>query len=126
VDVNWAAWFVVAILNLAISAGYFIYLWSRSRATIGMRVLGLQIGDEVDGRSITTNQAAIRWVIIGIPTILSTFTAYLSAGLGFLLSIVGFIWLLVLLWSIAQSPTKQGYQDRYAHTIMVKAARRAG
>ena len=31
---------------------------------------------------------------------------------------------LVLLYSIAQSPTKQGLHDRYAHTILVKEGRR--
>jgi uncharacterized RDD family membrane protein YckC len=116
---------VSALLGLAISAAYFVYLWSAMRGTVGMKVLGLQIGDERDGRSITYQQGFIRWLIIGIPGILATFAGTLGIGLGFLLSLVGVIWLIALLVSIAQSPTKQGYQDRYAHTIMVKAARQA-
>jgi hypothetical protein len=35
------------------------------------------------------------------------------------------VWLLLLLYTIAQSPTKQGLQDRYAHTIVIKVRRRA-
>jgi uncharacterized RDD family membrane protein YckC len=125
-SINFGSLFVAAVLNLIVGAAYFIYLWSAMRGTVGMKVLGLQIGDEHDGRSITYQQGFIRWLIIGIPGILSTFSGYLGAGgLGFLLSLVGIIWLIALLVSIAQSPTKQGYQDRYAHTIMVKAARQA-
>ena len=90
-----------------------------------MQLLGLQIGEETSGRSITMGQGFIRWLIIGIPSILAQFTGYLSAGLGFILGLVGIIWLLVLLWSIAKSATKQGYHDQAAHTIMVKSARRA-
>jgi uncharacterized RDD family membrane protein YckC len=123
---NFGSLFVAAVLNLVIGAAYFIYMWSQLRGTVGMKVLGLQIGDEHDGRSISYQQAFIRWLIIGIPGILSSFSGYLSAGgLGFLLSLVAIIWLIALLVSIAQSPTKQGYHDRYAHTIMVKAARQA-
>jgi uncharacterized RDD family membrane protein YckC len=122
---NFGSSLVSALLGLAISAAYFVYMWSAMRGTVGMKVLGLQIGDERDGRSITYQQGFIRWLIIGIPGILSTFAGTLGSGLGFLLSLIGLIWLIALLVSIAQSPTKQGYHDRYAHTIMVKAARQA-
>ena len=125
VDVNYGAFIPVAIVNLAIGAFYFIWMWSNQRATVGMRLLGLQIGNELDGRSITMKDGFSRWLIIGIPSILAQFSGYLSVGLGFILGLIGIIWLIALLWSIAQSSTKQGYHDRYAHTIMVKAARRA-
>jgi len=126
VEVNYGASIVVGLIGLAISAAYFIYMWSSQRATVGMKVLGLQIGTQDDGRSISTMAAFNRWLIIGIPGILAQFTGYLSAGLGMILGLVGIIWLIALLVSIAQSPTKQGYHDRYAKTIMVKSARRAG
>jgi uncharacterized RDD family membrane protein YckC len=124
-DLNYLAWIVVIALNLLINAGYFVLLWSRRRATVGMQVLGLQIGDEADGRSITPNQALIRVVIIGIPLVLLRSSIYAFLGLGLLMPIVGAVWLIALLVTIAQSPTKQGFHDRTAHTIMVKAARRA-
>lgn len=123
--INYGSVIVGVILNVGIGAAYFTYMWSTMRATVGMRVLGLQIGDEKDGRSITMPQAFSRWLVIGIPTLLAQFTSWFSAGLGIVLSLVGLIWLIALIVSIAQSPTKQGYHDRYARTIMVKAARRA-
>jgi RDD family len=116
---------LITVVNLIISIGYWVYCWSRRRMTIGMQLLGLQIGSEVDGSTITQNSALIRWVILGLPGVLAQAASYFSGSLGFLLSLVGLIWIIALLVSIAQSPTKQGYQDRIAHTIMVKAARRA-
>jgi uncharacterized RDD family membrane protein YckC len=123
-DLNLLAFLVVGLGNLAISLAYFGYSWTALRATPGMRLLGLQLGDERDGRSIDWNQAFARWLVLGIPSILATFASYVSSGLGFILSLVGLVWLVVLLYSIAQSPTKQGIHDRLARTIMVKAGRR--
>ena len=116
---------IVLAVNLVISIGYFVWCWSSRRMTVGMQLLGLQIGSETDGSTITTNQALVRWVILGLPGVLASVSSYWSDSLGFLLSLVGLIWIIALLVSIAQSPTKQGYHDRYAHTIMVKSARRA-
>lgn len=116
---------VVVIVNLVISIGYWVWSWSSRRMTVGMQLLGLQIGSETDGSTITTNQALIRWAFLGLPGVLASVASYWSDGLGFLLSLIGLIWIIALLVSIAQSPTKQGYHDRYAHTIMVKSARRA-
>jgi len=124
-ELNLGAFLLVSIVQLAVSLAYFGYFWTTSRATPGMQFLGLQIGHESDGRNIDRNQAIVRWLIIGIPSILSTFTSYASSSLSFIISIIGVVWLVVLLYSIAQSPTKQGWHDRYAHTIMVKAGRRA-
>jgi uncharacterized RDD family membrane protein YckC len=125
-ELNLGAFLVVSIAQLAISLGYFGYSWTAARGTPGMKLLGLQIGDESDGHSIDWNQAIIRWLIIGIPSILATFTSYASSTLSLVFSIIGVAWLIVLLYSIAQSPTKQGLHDRYARTILVKAGRRAG
>ena len=116
---------IVVIVNLVISIGYFVWCWSSRRMTVGMQLLGLQIGSESDGSTITTNQALVRWVVPGAPGRPRERLVVLVGRLGFLLSLVGLIWIIALLVSIAQSPTKQGYHDRYAHTIMVKSARRA-
>lgn len=116
---------IVVIVNLIISIGYWVWCWSRRRMTVGMQLLGLQIGSESDGSTITTNQALVRWAFLGLPGVLASVSSYWSDALGFLLSLVGLIWIIALLVSIAQSPTKQGYHDRYAKTIMVKSARRA-
>ncbi len=124
-DLNTGAFVAVSLAQLAVSFAYFAYFWTASRATSGMKLLGLQIGDETDGHSIDWNQATIRWLILGIPSILSTFASYVSNDLGLILSVVGLAWLIILLYSVAKSPTKQGLHDRYARTIVVKARRRA-
>ena len=116
---------IVVIVNLVISIGYWVWCWSSRRMTVGMQLLGLQIGSEADGSTITTNQALVRWAFLGLPGVLASVSSYWSDALGVLLSVVGLIWIIALLVSIAQSPTKQGYHDRYAKTIMVKSARRA-
>jgi uncharacterized RDD family membrane protein YckC len=116
---------LITIVGLVISIGYWVWSWSSRRMSVGMQLLGLQIGSEVDGSTITQNQALIRWAIIGLPSVFASAASYFSSGLGVLLSLVALVWLIVLLVSIAQSPTKQGYHDRYARTIMVKSARRA-
>lgn len=125
-ELNPVPFLIVSVVQLGVSLLYFGYSWSVQRATPGMRLLGLQIGDEADGRSIDRRQALVRWLVLGIPSILATLASYVSTGVGLVLSLVGIVWLAALLWSIAQSPTKQGYHDRAARTIMVKSARRVG
>lgn len=124
-QVNVGILLVVAIIGLAIGAAYFIYTWTAMRGTPGMKVLGMQIGHEQDGRSITYQQGFIRWLLLGAPLgiaqLLNPFP-----GLGILLSLASIVWLIVLLVTTAQSPTKQGLHDRYAHTMVVKAARAVG
>jgi uncharacterized RDD family membrane protein YckC len=124
-DLNIAAFVVVSLTQLGVSFAYFGYFWTASRGTPGMKLLGLQIGDQSDGHSIDWNQAFIRWLILGIPSILSTFASFVSSGLSLVLTVIGLAWLIILLYSIAQSPTKQGIHDRYARTILVKSGRRA-
>ncbi len=56
---------VLSVISAAISAAYFILGWSGShRATPGMRVLGLQIGNAADGRTLTRDQAFRRWIAL--------------------------------------------------------------
>ena len=119
------AFLVVLVLQLALSFAYFAGLWTSLGATVGMRLLGLRIGDEADGRSLSWRQALIRWLFLGLPALLSSLAIYVPNTIGLILGALGVVWLLLLLYTIAQSPTKQGLQDRYAHTILVKVRRRA-
>jgi uncharacterized RDD family membrane protein YckC len=121
-SVNLGPLLITALVSIVINAGYFIYMWVNMRGTVGMRLLGMQIGNETDGRSITYNQAVIRWLLLGGAfTLANVLNAW--PGIGLLISLVAFIWTIVLLITTAQSPTKQGLHDRYAHTMVVKAAR---
>jgi uncharacterized RDD family membrane protein YckC len=113
---------VISLISLAISGAYFIYLWTSQRATLGMRLLGLQVGNETDGATLTTNQAVTRWILLGAPLGLAS-ALNQSPGIGILIGLVALVYFIALLVTTAQSPTKQGLHDRYAHTVVVKATR---
>ena len=116
---------VYAVLGLAVGAAYFIYTWTSMRATIGMRALGMQIGNAGDGKTLTMDQATRRWLVIALPGILAQVLFVLPA-LGALIGLLAFGWFIYLLWTTYSSPTKQGFHDKYANTMVVKAARSAG
>ena len=113
---------VQGLVGLALSAGYFIFTWTNPgmRGSVGMKVLGMQVGNESDGATLTLNQAVIRWILLGAPFGIAQM---LSGILGVLVVVVAIIWFIALLVTTAQSPTKQGLHDRYAHSVVVKAGR---
>lgn len=124
-EINYVGLIVSAIVGAAISAGYFVYTWTSMRGTIGMKVLGMQIGNAGDGKTLTTDQAIRRWLVIAAPGILAQVLFVLPA-IGTLLGLVALGWFLYLLWTTYSSPTKQGFHDKFANTMVVKAARTAG
>jgi uncharacterized RDD family membrane protein YckC len=119
---NFVSFLAFAILGLALSAGYFIYTWTAMRGTIGMKALGMQIGNAVDGSTITMDQAIRRWLALGgIFSLAQTLNGF--PGIGILIGLASLIWTIALLVTTAQSPTKQGLHDQFAGTMVVKAAR---
>ena len=124
-EVNYVGLLVSAVIGAAISAAYFVYTWTSMRGTLGMKVLGMQIGNAGDGKSLTMDQAVRRWAVIALPGILAQVLFVLPA-LGTLLGLVAFGWFIYLLWTTYSSPTKQGFHDKFANTMVVKAARSAG
>jgi len=124
-SVSTASQLFYEVVWYAIIAGYFWLTWTRMRGTVGMKLLGMQIGHEVDGRTIDTNQAMVRIVAMFGPGFVAGVISAFALGLGFLANLVAFVWFLALLVTTAKSPTKQGLHDQYAHTMVVKAARRA-
>jgi uncharacterized RDD family membrane protein YckC len=104
------------IVSLVISALYFIGSWSGGRrATLGQRLLKIQVGNAFDGRPLTLDQAIRRWLGFGEFIWLIGFVPGLA---GF--SSVYFLWALVLLTTTASSPTKQGLHDRLANSAVVR------
>jgi uncharacterized RDD family membrane protein YckC len=108
---------VQAAIAIVIEAVYFIAFWtSDARATLGMRLLKLQVGNAFDGRKLDGAQAVRRWIALG---------GWLSA-LGYSQTSAGFSGTALLLWSIvllvttAVSPTKQGLHDRFANSAIVQ------
>jgi uncharacterized RDD family membrane protein YckC len=122
---NTATSLATTLLSYAVIAGYFFLTWTRMRATVGMRLLGMQIGHEIDGRTIDGGQAMMRIAVMFGPGFLASLASAFAVGLAAVLGLVAFVWFLVLLFTTASSPTKQGLHDKYAHTMVVKAARRA-
>lgn len=125
-ELDIVAFLVVLVLQLAVSFGYFGGSWTLLGATPAMHLLGLRIGGESDGSKISWRQSLVRWLLLGLPALLSSLAIYVPNAIGLILGALGVVWMLALLYTVAQSPTKQGLHDRYAHTIMVKARRRAG
>jgi len=117
-----AAMLIYGVLGFIISIAYFMYSWTQNRATVGMRVLGMQVGNAFDGRTITTDQAIRRAVALWGPSTLAQFFTGLPA-LGSLLGLLAFGWMIYLLYTTSQSPTKQGFHDTFANTVVVKAIR---
>lgn len=116
---------VYLVISLAISGGYFIYTWTRMRATVGMKVLGMQIGDAGSGATLTQDQAIKRWLVLAGPAAIAQALSSISV-IGPLLSLAAFGWFIYLVYTTYQSPTKQGWHDIYAHTMVVKATNTVG
>jgi len=100
-----------------IAAVYFIVFWTgRRRATPGMRLLSLQVGNVETGATLTPDQAAIRvaalgivlWPLVAVPTI------------GFVGGFALFVWPLVLLASTGVNARRRGIHDRIAGTAVVQ------
>ena len=111
--------FVAGVITVGINPLYFVGFWTgHARATFGMRLMKLQIGDAETGALPTVRQGVVRWLSLGgflwlvalVPVLVG------AASLGI------FIWTLVLLATTATSPTKQGLHDRMARTAMVQPA----
>lgn len=123
-EYNYVASLILGLIGLVISAAYFIYTWTAMRGTLGMKVLGMQIGNAVDGKTLTMNQGIRRWAIIAAPSVIAQALQPLPA-LGALLGLAAFAWFIFLLYTTWKSPTKQGYHDIFANTMVVKASRTA-
>jgi len=108
---------IASLIALVIQLLYFVLFWtSGARATLGMRLLGLQVANAADGRTITMGQAVRRWLTFGQWLGLVAFIPVVGAVSG----IVQLVWSLVILASTATSPTKQGVHDRIADSVVVQ------
>jgi uncharacterized RDD family membrane protein YckC len=121
---NYFAALINAVISAAISAAYFIYTWTAMRGTVGMKALGMQVGQAKDGSTLTMDQAIRRWIVLWAP--LSVAQAFQPTPLlGILLSLASLGWAIYLLYTTSQSPTKQGYHDVFVGSAVVKVARAA-
>jgi hypothetical protein len=113
-----------AVLGTTISGVYFIGGWRWLLGSPGQRMLRMQIASEGDGGVVTYRQGFIRWLCIGLPLgVEASLSPMVAGSADTVLFLVLVVWYLVLLVSTARSPTKQGLQDRLAHTVVTKGAR---
>jgi uncharacterized RDD family membrane protein YckC len=116
------AGFIGAVISTLIDLAYFVLQWSSgARATLGMRLLGLQVGSAADGRTLDRGQALRRWFAMG------SWLDVVSAlpMVGGLVALGQFIWYVALLVTTASDPRRQGIHDRFAGTAVVKEAGRS-
>lgn len=114
---------VLAAVGLVGSAVYFIYCWTRLRASIGQKVLGLETVNAADGATLTQEQAIRRWAFLFGPTAVGAALGYAPgalAALGSLVGLLAFVYQLYLLYTVSQNPKRQGYHDVQAGTVVVK------
>lgn len=110
------------IISLAISAAYYVYTWTTMRASPGHRVLGMQVGNFPDGQTLTRDQAIRRWAVLFAPFSVSQIF-YVAPAIGGLVGLATLGYAIYLLYTTAKSPTKRGFHDVFANTVVVKAAR---
>jgi uncharacterized RDD family membrane protein YckC len=117
-------WFVVLVVIYAAgSAIYFIYTWTRLRGSPGQRVLGLETLNAADGAVLTQPQAIRRWLYLFGPFVLAEAGSIMLGGLGAIVSLLVFAYAIYLLYTAANSATRQGFHDVQAATVVVKVPR---
>lgn len=110
---------VAVAIMAAVSAGYFVYMWTRmGGSTVGMRLMKVRVVDGMTGGPISQGQAINRWLTLGLPLALYQFYGW--SLIGWLIALVAFGFLVYLLITTAQSPTRQGFHDNYAKTAVAK------
>jgi uncharacterized RDD family membrane protein YckC len=110
---------LTVVIMLAVSAAYFIYMWTRmGGSTVGMRVTKIGVRDANSGGPITQNQAIYRWALLYGPWALNWF--YQWSIIGWLIWLIALGWEIYLLYTTANSPTRQGFHDTYVKTVVAK------
>ena len=110
---------IVSVGTIAIDGVYYVVLWrSGWHATIGMRLMRIQVLGAINGATLGLDQALIRWLaLIGIVQ------AVLLIPVG--TTVIGFaslIWLVLLLVTTATDRLHQGIHDRWAGSVVVQPA----
>ncbi len=121
---GWGAFIITGILYIIVNAVYFIFTWTRLRASPGQKVLNLETVNAADGATVTQDQAIRRWLYLWGPASLAqilSFSGGLVLGvLGVFVSLFALAYEIYLLYSVTQSPKRQGYHDVKAGTVVIK------
>jgi RDD family protein len=121
---GWGGFIIGGLLYIAISAAYFVYCWTRLRASLGNRVLSLETVNAADGATLTQDQAIRRWAFLWGPASIAQIVSYggglLLGFLGLFLSLLALLYEIYLLYTVSQNPKHQGFHDLQAATVVVK------
>ena len=107
---------VFGVVWAAVNAVYFVYGWTKMRASFGQKFLNLETVNAADGATLTQNQAIRRWAFLWGPFAVGVIIPIL----GILIELLAVIYLLYLVYTVTQSPKRQGYHDLQAGTVVVK------
>jgi uncharacterized RDD family membrane protein YckC len=114
-----AGW-IISLLFGAIfavaNAVYFVYGWTKMRASFGQKFLNLETVNAADGATLTQNQAIRRWAFLFGPWAVGAIIPIV----GILIELLAALYVLYLLYTVTQSPKRQGYHDLQSGTVVVK------
>lgn len=122
VTFNPVATIIYGIIGFLVNVAYFVWSWTSMRATFGMKALGMQVGNAFDGKTLTMEQALRRAIALWGPATATQFFNSVPA-IGAVLGLLSLLWVFYLLYTTAKSPTKQGFHDTFANSVVVKAGR---
>jgi len=108
---------IFSIMFTIVSLAYSVFFWTGGRrATPGQMIFKIQVANAFDGRPLTTTQAFRRWLALGYFITLFAIVPSVAS----LANLLDFVWVIVLLVTTVQSPTKQGLHDRFANSAVVR------
>lgn len=110
---------LLEFIGLGINFLYFVGLWTSGwRATVGQRLLAIQVVDTASGEGLDLAAASKRWLAFGAPLALLS----LVPGLASLSSLLSLGLVLLLLVTTITNPRRQGLQDRFAGSLVIRRA----
>jgi uncharacterized RDD family membrane protein YckC len=95
---------------------YYVYGWTKMRASFGQKFLHLETVNAADGATLTQEQAVRRWAFLWGPFALGAIIPIV----GLVISMLAVLYSLYLLYTASQSPKRQGFHDLQAGTVVVK------
>jgi uncharacterized RDD family membrane protein YckC len=105
------------LIVIAFDYAYFVWFWTgRGRATLGMRLVRIQLSDAAGDRPMRVVPASARWLLLtgafSLLVVLPVAQGIFTLGV--------FIWYIVLLASVAANPLRQGIHDQAAGSLVVQ------
>lgn len=112
-----ASTLVFGILSIV----YFLGTWIGWGASPAQKLLGLRVCQETGPVNLTPQAAAIRWAILfGISSAIGA-VAIVAPDAAGIAGLVQLGWIIALAVTTWQDRRKQGWHDRYAHSVVVRA-----